>query len=286
MTLTTSRIDADALRAWVGRTETLDEEIVAASVRGLAATLDLKAAPQPGDELPPLWHWMFFATRAPQSQLGGDGHPKLGGFMPPVPLSRRMWAGGRLEWLAPLRVGDMATRVSRIAAIEHKAGRSGDLVFVTVRHEVSARGQLALTEEHDIVYRAPAQPGDPVPQPQPAPTDAAWSREVRANAVMLFRYSALTFNGHRIHYDRSYAAEVEGYPGLVVHGPLIATLLAGLAQENRPGARLRRFDFKAVRPVFDMDAFRICGKPDGKMANLWAQDHEGWLTMRAEAHFE
>ncbi|WP_137920901.1 MaoC family dehydratase N-terminal domain-containing protein [Hydrogenophaga sp. 2FB] len=276
------------LRGWIGREETFDDDLSAAPVRGLAATLDLANVPgERGDALRPLWHWLYFLPRAAQSDLGDDGHPRLGGFLPPVPLPRRMWAGGRLEWHAPLRVGDAVRRTSRIASVAHKAGRSGDLVFVTVRHEVSRDGAVALTEEHDIVYRAAAQPSDPVPAPQPAPTDAVWSRDIQPDPVLLFRYSALTFNGHRIHYDRSYVTGVEGYSGLVVHGPLIATLLSELAVQQRPDAHVRRFAFKALRPTLDTHPFRVCGKPsaDGQGAQLWAQDHEGALTMQADAQF-
>jgi 3-methylfumaryl-CoA hydratase len=277
------------LRQWEGRSETLQDTLTPANVRGLAATLDRgNVTAVPGEELPPLWHWTFFTPRAPQAELGEDGHPRLGGFLPPVPLPRRMWAGGRLAWHAPLRVGDAMERKSTIASIAHKAGRTGDLVFVTVRHEYTGPQGPALTEEHDIVYRAPAQPGDPAPPPQAAPSDAAWSREIRPDPVLLFRYSALTFNGHRIHYDRQYVTEVEGYPGLIVHGPLIATLLADLAQREKPGARFKSFSFKAVRPTFDLHPFRVCGKPspDGKSAQLWGRDHEGWLTMQADVQFE
>ncbi|MCG2594217.1 MaoC family dehydratase N-terminal domain-containing protein [Ramlibacter sp. XY19] len=277
------------LRGWEGRSETLADEVTAAPVRNLSATLD-RADPEPaaGTALPPLWHWLYFLPRHRQSELGEDGHAKLGGFLPPVPLPRRMWAGGRLQWHAPLRVGDDIQRTSRIASVSHKAGRTGDLVFVLVQHEVRNAQGLALTEEHDIVYRAPPQPGDPVPSPQAAPTQAEWSRELTPDDVLLFRYSALTFNGHRIHYDRKYVTEVEGYPGLVVHGPLIATLLVDLVRRQRPGAALQSFSFKAVRPTFDGHPMRVCGKPsaDGRGVQLWAQDHEGWLTMQAEARFQ
>ncbi|MDE2605467.1 MAG: MaoC family dehydratase N-terminal domain-containing protein [Burkholderiales bacterium] len=276
------------LRAWEGRSETLHDEITAAPVRQLSATLDRDdPAPAVGTELPPLWHWLYFLPSARQSELGPDGHPKRGGFLPPVPLPRRMWAGGRLQWHAPLRVGEAVERNSRIVSVTHKAGRSGDLVFVLVRHELRNAQGLALTEEHDIVYRPAPKPGDPAPPPQAAPADAEWSREIVPDDVLLFRYSALTFNGHRIHYDRRYVTGVEGYPGLVVHGPLIATLLVDLARRQRPGARMRSLSFKAVRPTFDLHPFRVNGRPtaDGQGAQLWAQDHEGWLTMQAEVQF-
>ena len=288
----TSPITPDVLahlRSWEGRSETLHDEITQAPVRGLAAALDRDDIDaSPNAELPPLWHWLYFLPRAPQRELGADGHPRLGGFLPPVPLPRRMWAGGRLHWHAPLRVGEAVQRVSRIVSIQHKAGRTGDLVFVLVRHEISRGGTLALVEEQDIVYRAPARPGDPVPAPQAAPTDAAWSREIVPDPALLFRFSALTFNSHRIHYDRPYATEVEGYAGLVVHGPLIATLLADLGWRERQQRRPASFSFKAVRPTLDLQPFQVCGTPvaDGDGARLWGRDHEGWLTMQAEMGFE
>ncbi|MDP1566809.1 MAG: MaoC family dehydratase N-terminal domain-containing protein [Polaromonas sp.] len=326
------------LQGWVGKTETLSDTVTATPVRALSATLDREdAAPTPGTPLPELWHWLYFLPVARQSGLGPDGHPQRGGFLPPVPLPRRMWAGGRLMWHQQvLQVGDAITRSSRIESVTHKAGRSGDLVFVLVRHEVRNVQGLALTEEHDIVYRENVAPtlvasrtslhlagrrspeasllspvqscsssfgaagsspeganfprGGPsensaVPAPVAAMKDAAWSREVIPDDVLLFRYSALTFNGHRIHYDRKYATEVEGYPGLIVHGPLIATLLADLLRRNMPGARLLKFEFRAVRPVFDLWPFKLHGLPsaDGKTVSLWTEDHEGWLTMQATA---
>jgi 3-methylfumaryl-CoA hydratase len=198
-----------------------------------------------------------------------------------------MWAGGRLAWDAshPLQVGQKVQRVSTIQSVRHKAGRSGELLFVQVEHRFSNASGLALTEEHDIVYRAAAQPGDPVPQPQQPPSGAAWSRTIVPDDVLLFRYSALTFNGHRIHYDRRYVTGVEGYPGLIVHGPLIATLLIDLLRRSLPGARVAAFEFKAVRPTFDLHPFSVHGTPraDGRAIDLWAQDHEGFLTMQAVA---
>ncbi len=276
------------LRRWEGRSETVDDRATLAPARGLAATLDRPDDPATGAALPALWHWLYFLPRAPQRDLGADGHPRLGGFLPPVPLPRRMWAGGRVQWHAPLRIGDEIQRTTRIVSVTHKAGRTGDLVFVLLRHEIASGGALALTEEQDIVYRAPAQPGDPAPAPQAAPGGSTWSREIVPDPVLLFRYSALTFNGHRIHYDRPYATGVEGYPGLVVHGPLIAALLVDLARRERPQARMTGFSFKAVRPTCDPHPFRVCGEPsaDGTGARLWAVDHEGWQTMQADIRFE
>ena len=278
------------LREWEGRSETAGEQISVAPARGLSATLDRAddQTPGAGMELPPLWHWLYFLPRAPQREIGPDGHPRRGGFLPPVPLPRRMFAGARLQWDRPLQVGSDVQRQSTIASVTHKAGRTGDLVFVVLRHQFTDARGLALTEEQDIVYRAAAQPGDVAPPPQPAPQDAAWSREIVPDPVLLFRYSALTFNGHRIHYDRQYATGVEGYPGLVVHGPLLATLLAELAGRENPRARIAGFSFKAVRPIFDLHPFRVCGKPaaDGRSAQLWAQDHEGFLAMQADIRFQ
>jgi 3-methylfumaryl-CoA hydratase len=193
--------------------------------------------------------------------------------------------GGRLEFHHPLRVGDEIGRVSRIADVRAKAGRSGSLVFVDVRHEIADARGTAIVEEHDIVYRDPPLPGAAAPEPRRAPDDAAFSREFAPDPVLLFRYSALTFNGHRIHYDRSYVTDVEGYPGLVVHGPLIATLLLDLLRREMPGARVRRFEFRAVRPLFDLHRFAVCGRPDGeRTVRLWARDHEGFLAMEATTH--
>ena len=276
------------LQQWVGRSETLTDDIAAAPLRGLSATLDRgDAPPEHGDAVPPLGHWLYFLPQAPQSQIGPDGHPKRGGFLPPVPLPRRMWAGGRLVWEPgnPLRVGDAARKVSRIESVTHKTGRSGEMIFVMVRHEVHNERGLCLTEEHDIVYRAAAQPGEKAAAPTPAETGATWRREIVPDDVLLFRYSALTFNGHRIHYDRQYVTEVEGYPGLIVHGPLIATLLTDLVRRHESHAVMRRFAFRALRPTFDLNPFFINGEPsaDGRQVKLWAHDHEGWLTMQAEA---
>ena len=276
------------LQSWIGRTETLHDIVTAAPLRALSATLDREdAEPVPGTAVPPLWHWLYFLPQPRRSEIGPDGHAKRGGFLPPVPLPRRMWAGGRLQWHQgnPLVVGDVVKRNSRIESVKHKTGRSGDLLFVLVSHQIHNAAGLALSEEHDIVYRADAQPGDPMPLPQPAAKDAAWTIAVVPDDVLLFRYSALTFNGHRIHYDRRYVTEVEGYPGLIVHGPLIATLLLDLLRKNLPDARVQRLEFRAVRPVFDIAPFQVHGKlaHDGKTVMLWTEDHEGWLTMRATA---
>ena len=276
------------LTDWVGRSETVHDSFYPPPVMALNATLDhAAAAVATGSALPPLWHWLYFLPMHQQSEIGADGHAKRGGFLPPVPLPRRMWAGSQFEWHGPLQVGDAVARTSTIADVTEKEGRTGKLVFVKVKHELRCNGatQPALTEFHDIVYREAKQPGDVDPPPTPAPTGAAWQRRIVPDDVLLFRYSALTFNGHRIHYDRKYVTEVEGYPGLIVHGPLIATLLMDLLRRNAPGAEVASFRFKAVRPTFDLHPFQVNGQlqPDGKTVKLWAQDHEGWLTMDAVA---
>ncbi len=286
-------MDAEAiLKQWIGRTETRSDAVTAVPVAALAATLDRDdPLPQPGDPLPPLWHWLYFLPIARQSEVGPDGHPQRGGFLPPVSLPRRMWAGGRLDFHQPLRIGETITRVSRIVDVTQKQGRSGALVFVLVRHEISGSQGLAITEEHDIVYRDHPNPADPAPVPPIAPLDATWQRVVTPDDVLLFRYSALTFNGHRIHYDRRYAGRVEGYPGLVVHGPLIATLLMDLLLRSLPGTRVTRFQFRAVSPLFDLAPFTVCGKPeeggpDKGLARLWARNPQGGLAMEANARIE
>jgi len=276
-----------SLRDWIGRAETREDLLTATPLAALCATLDRDdPAPVPGTALPPLWHWLYFTPLTRQSEIGEDGHAKRGGFLPPVPLPRRMWAGGRLDFLQPLRVGETVTRVSTIQDVTVKEGRSGALVFVCVRHEFSNAQGLALSEEHDIVYRDAPQPGVPQPAPTPAPRDEQFSREIVPDPVLLFRYSALTFNGHRIHYDRSYVTGVEGYPGLIVHGPLIATLLLDLLRRQLPDAQVKRFSFKAVRPTFDIHPFTVCGKVEGRTVTLWGRDHEGWLTMQGSAEIE
>jgi 3-methylfumaryl-CoA hydratase len=270
-------VDLLNLQQWIGKVESRSDTVTPVPIAALAATLDT----EPGDQLPPLWHWLYFLPIHKWSELGPDGHALRGGFLPPVPLPRRMWAGGRLEFRRPLRIGDSITRTSKIVDVRLKEGRTGPLVFVLVRHEISSAQGIALTEEHDIVYRD-ISTSTPTSQ---APYNQAWERVIHPDDVLLFRYSALTFNGHRIHYDRRYATEVEGYPGLVVHGPLLATFLAELARTNLPEAKITSFAFRAVSPIFDTAPFSICGKPDaeGKAIQLWVKDATGALAMSATA---
>jgi 3-methylfumaryl-CoA hydratase len=283
----TATTNAD-LSAWIGKTEMVTDSVTATPFAALSATLDRASERPPvGTPLPPLWHWLYFLPLYRQSEVGPDGHAKRGGFLPPVPLPRRMWAGSQFEFSRPPCVGDRITRVSTIADVTEKSGRTGPLVFVKVRHEIRANDEPspAIVEFHDIVYREAPKPDDAAPPPKATPPEYSWQRHWVPDDVLLFRYSALTFNGHRIHYDRKYVTEVEGYPGLIVHGPLIATLLLDLLRSERPDAVVRRYEFRAMRPLFDIHPFDVCGEPaaDGKSVRLWANDHEGWLAMDATA---
>ena len=281
-----TELNVDLLRSWIGRQETLHDQVTRFPVAALSATLDRDdKPPAAGDILPPLWHWLYFLPAARQSALGPDGHPARGGFLPPVPLPRRMWAGGRFVFHQPLRVDDAIVRVSTVQDVTIKHGRNGALCFVLVRHEISGAGGLALVEEHDIVYRDAPQAGETPAAPRPVRTDAVWHRDIHPSDALLFRYSALTFNSHRIHYDRRYVTETELYPGLIVHGPLIATLLIDLLRRHT-AEPVKSFRFRAVSPLFDTAAFSVHGTPDGKGgAALWARNADGHLAMDAEATF-
>jgi hydroxyacyl-ACP dehydratase HTD2-like protein with hotdog domain len=266
--------------AYVGRTEQREDRLDARLIRGMAATLGL---PEPA-ALPPLWHWMLFQDWVMPDGIGPDGHPKRGGFLPPVhDLPRRMWAGGRVAFTgAALHAGDAVRRTSTILSVAEKAGGSGRLVFVTVKHVVEGPRGIAIEEEQDIVYRGAEGAAVKPAAPAPAWPDAV-ARTVTPDTVMLFRYSALTGNGHRIHYDHPYVTGVEGYPGLVVHGPLQATLMAGLALEAAPGARLARFAFRGKRPCFDGRALAVLARRDGAQMALETRDDTGATCMQAEA---
>ncbi|KWF64265.1 FAS1-like dehydratase domain-containing protein [Burkholderia pseudomultivorans] len=279
----------ESFDAWIGRREDSADRITPAPIRLLRATLDDAEPSALPDVLPPLWHWLYFLPGERQSSIGIDGHPRRGGFLPPVALPRRMWAGGRLQFLRPLAVDTPIQRRSTIANVQSKSGRSGQLVFVTVLHEIGDAQGVAIREEQDIVYRdapPPAAAGTPAPAPQPAPTDEQYSRIVIPDPVLLMRFSALTFNGHRIHYDRPYAMHEEGYPGLVVHGPLIAMLLMEELRRRHPGKTIRAFDFKAVSPLFDTAPFTVNGKLEGHTARVWARGPQGQLAMQASIELE
>lgn len=275
----------DDYSAWVGRSETRHDIATAAPLAGLAALLDHDPSLGQPREVPPLGHWLYFLPEARQSVIGEDGHPRRDahGLMPPVRLPRRMWAGGRVEFLSPIAVGAALTRMTTIDAIRPKRGASGDLLFVTLRHDITADDIPAVREEQDIVYRAAAaaSPSGTAPPPPVGPDPADATRRIFPDPMLLFRYSALTFNAHRIHYDRDYARDVEGYAGLVVHGPLIATLLMDHYLRSVPGTTPRRFDFRAEAPLIDGAPFDLCLADSGDATRLWARDAVGRTTMRA-----
>ena len=272
------------LEQWVDVTQTQEAELARFPLDALAATLDLKDMKFSNDAvIPPLWHWLYFLSITPASELDVDGHARRGGFLPPVPLPRRMWAGGRLDFLRPLRVGRVIERHSRIINIERKQGRSGPLVFVLVRHEFHDGKGVALVEEHDIVYRdAPRERPVANTDILPPALEPEFQQEFTADEILLFRYSALTFNSHRIHIDRDYARNEEAYPGLVVHGPLLATLLMNLLQKHHPQAQISHFSFRALHPVFDRRRITLCGRRnDERHVALWVVDDQGRQCMEA-----
>ncbi len=279
--------DTSGWSAWVGRRVERVDWVNANHVAQLLATLDRdEAFPREGAPAPPLFHWTLFTPLARQSELGPDGHARRGGFLPPVTLPRRMWAGSRVRFAAPLRVGDRVEQVSTIERVEEKKGRAGTLVFVTVRHLASGPLGLAVEEEQDIVYREAPPPGAPAAATPVEPAPAGeFRREIRPDPVLLFRYSALTFNGHRIHYDHPYVTSVEGYPGLIVHGPLLATLLLDLARRQHPGKEVERFRFKAIRPTFDTSPFEVVGArgEEPGAVRLWSTDNRGQVAIEADA---
>ncbi|MDX6007395.1 FAS1-like dehydratase domain-containing protein [Cupriavidus necator] len=279
-------MDVEKLKQWVGQVAEAQDEIAGFPVAALSATLDYDA-PQTrrGDAIAPLWHWLYFLPVYRRSETGSDGHGSRGGFLPPVPLPRRMWAGGRVNFHQPLRIGDLAYKVSTILDVSAKSGRSGSLAFVTVEHKYYGTSGLAITEEQDIVYREAANPNASMPAAVPAPTGEEWVQEVETDPVLLFRFSALTFNGHRIHYDKPYASGVEHYPELVVHGPLQAMLLLELVRKYLPDATVKTFSFRGVRPTFVPQRLFVCGKrsSDGKAVELWIRHEDGALAMSASA---
>ncbi len=279
--------DNTDLQDWVGRTEERRDTLVTERCVALQAALDDGSTQlEDGDPLPPLWHWLYFWDIAPRSGLGRDGHPKVGGFLPPVGPARRMWAGSRVSFPGTLKLGEPATRLSTIESVAEKEGRTGRLVFVTVRHELSGSEGLAIVDEHDIVYREVTGEGASARAGEPAPGDAQWTQTVDPDPTLLFRYSALTFNGHRIHYDRDYATGVEGYDGLVVHGPLLATLMVGHAARSVPEKHVARFEFRGMRPVMDTETFTVNASPDGDNAvSVWVANGQGDYAMKGRTEF-
>ncbi|EWY36239.1 hypothetical protein N825_29010 [Skermanella stibiiresistens SB22] len=275
-------LDADHLRSWVGREESVDADISVELAGKFAATFNLTGDFRGGDVAPAMIHFCLGQQPAPTASLGADGHPARGGFLPPVPLPRRMWAGGSLVFHKPLRIGDTVTRRSRIADVAVKQGSAGILCFVAVEHRIVVAGEEMITERQDIVYRGNARVSAGRP---PIPAQAGeHRRRFEPAATVLFRYSALTFNGHRIHYDRAYAMTEEGYPGLVVHGPLQATLLCMLATELR-GVPPLRFSFRSQSPLFDGTPFGLHARGTDDGLSLWAAAENGPVAMAAEARW-
>jgi 3-methylfumaryl-CoA hydratase len=279
----TGQLDLDHLRQWIGRTDQASDIVTAQLVRGLRATLFMEiGAPKPGDAAPFTTHWCLAQPVYPMSELGPDGHPTRGGFLPPVPLPRRMWAGGELQFFDTLRVGDEATRTSRISDVTMKTGSTGVLCFVSVEHVVTTSRGTAIRERQDIVYRdvSAAQP----PAKAPPPPPAAKHRESHmADPVLLFRYSALTFNGHRIHYDRDYVTKVEGYPGLIFHGPMQAAFIVELAAKLHGGTAPKKFVYRGLQPLFEGSEFSINANDTDSGMELWTANSAGQPTMKGTA---
>jgi itaconyl-CoA hydratase/mesaconyl-C4 CoA hydratase len=270
------------LSAWIGRQETIHDTIDMGHVQKVALAIGV-AEPKVGEPLPLLWQWGFFNSGLPYAELGEDGHPKRGGFLPPADNRNRMWAGGRVQFLQPLRAGVPAAKLSTIANVVEKQGRTGKLLFVTVKHDYSQQGVLCISEEQDIVYREPSPPK--LQGTTPAP-QAQWSEVTEPSSVMLFRYSAVTFNGHRIHYDMPYVTEKEGYPGLVVHGPLLATLMCRAFVSANPGKRPLSLSYRGLRPLIAPKPFMAAGAIQAPgQAALWIEQ-DGTLAHQAELTFE
>ena len=273
--------------SWKPRDLTAQDTLTAGPALRLAATLDKSDADfYPGNVLPELWHWLYFLPADPQSRLAGDGHPHKGSFLPPVSLPRRMWAGSELIWHDTLTVGAHITRTSTVAGQSEKQGASGRLVFVNVRHRYEQDTRPVLTEMQTLVYRDAAHDTQPPSPVSPPPVAAQFSRRIVPDEKLLFRYSALTFNSHRIHYDAAYARETEGYPALVLHGPLIATFLMDLLKTHQPGCRVNTFNFRALRPLLVSSAFTVNGALSEGIATLWAEDSDGNIAMKATAHLQ
>lgn len=273
--------DNPDLQDWVGRTETAQDVFHSGHARRIAALYDQSTNFGGGDPLPPLWHWYYFAPTTVQSGLGPDGHPERTGFMPPIPLPRRMWAGGRLVFHTPLRVEETVTRETEILSIKEKSGKHGELVFLTLRHRHLGGDGLAVEEEQDIVYRGPTTTRQPEPEPGAETPDHDWQDRFEPDPVALFRFSALTFNAHRIHYDLPYATQEEGYPGLIMQGPLTATLLMKGFRDHT-GTEPLRFSFRGKAPLFSGGEVTLRGRrEDGGEHSLWAEGPGGYTAMTA-----
>jgi 3-methylfumaryl-CoA hydratase len=281
----TEKLDLDHLRGWIGKTTEASDIVTAHLVMGLRATLFQEIGePKHGDAAPWTTHWCMAQPVFPMSELSQDGHPTRGGFLPPVPLPRRMWAGGELQFFDAMRVGDEVKRSSRISDVTMKTGSTGVLCFVAVEHEISTPRGVAIRERHDIVYREMSSAAPATPTKAPPPPPAAKHRESHmADPVLLFRYSALTFNGHRIHYDRDYVTKVEGYPGLVFHGPLQASFIVELAAKLHGGMPPKKLSYRGVQPLFEGSEFSVNANDNGAGIELWTANSAGQPTMKGTA---
>jgi 3-methylfumaryl-CoA hydratase len=276
--------NAASIAEWLGRTRRDEDEITLGAIERLAATLDQDpAAFRRGSEMPESWYAILFGSIALQSSIGPDGHPKTGDFLPPLEGTRRMFAGRRAKFHQPLKVGDRVSRVSRVTRAEPKSGRTGSFTLVTVVHEISGPGGLAITEEQDLVYRAAVEAGTAAQQKEAAPASDKpdWSKPIPLDTVLVFRYSALTFNAHRIHYDLPYACDIEGYPALVMNGGLTALLLVETA---RPHLRrsIAGYAARAMSPLFVGSTVGFNGRIAGDTADLWASAPDGGLAYRVD----
>jgi 3-methylfumaryl-CoA hydratase len=273
-----------SISSWIGREHSTRDMVRLAPILGFQATLDWPELSAPSDGIIPyLSHWLYFLPADPMNQLADDGHPRRGGFLPPVSLPRRMWAGSRIKFIRPMRIDSQVVRRSTIGDVKEKLGRTGRLVFVRIDHEISDHAGLLISESQDVVYREAHTRDSVAAVPQRAPVCSDWIREIIPSPALLFRYSALTFNSHRIHYDFPYARDAEGYAGLVVHGPLIATLLLNELVHYRQGVEVDNFEFRAIKPVISPDPFFICGSVHGTIATLFAHNSAGDLCMQASA---
>lgn len=275
--------------AYIGKSESQDGLVQPFAADYFTATLDRGDAPfRAGDALPPGWHYFYFHEVVPLAATGRDGHRATGHFMPPIPLPRRMWAGSKMTFESPIRIGEKVKKVITISDVAPKEGKSGKLCFVTTTEDVFGEdGRLTTREERTQVYREEADPNAPPPAPRPAPAEAKWSRTVHPTPVLLFRYSALTMNSHRIHYDIDYCRDVEGYAGLLVHGPLTMTMMLDLFRREMPDATMKTLDLRAVSPVYDTMDFTVHGALSGDNAcMLWAMTGDGALAMTADVTYE
>jgi 3-methylfumaryl-CoA hydratase len=290
---------SELLTAWTPEAAETTQTISAEPAVALSGLFDAEpAVTGPGDPLPPLWHWLYFLERPARRELGPDGHPAAGRFLPPIPQRRRMFAGGRVSYDSPIRCGDEITRRNELVGWKVRQGRTGELLFVTVRSTFTRAGTAIATEEQDIIYRsgaptAPATPTAPAPSSTPTtpatPTrpgpPAPWHRQMTADPVLLFRFSALTYNAHRIHYDAQYATAVEGHRGLVVHGPLLALLCLELPRQHQPQTPVTHVSFRARSTLFAGQPFTVSGGPDDGGCAMRVTGPDAVIALTADGRF-